>query len=52
MTVNDFIKKLESVDKDSVMIYLNTDGGWTNIELGTIDGGCVVIKPSENIEFN
>jgi len=34
MTVKELISKLKQEDEDKVVIFVDPNGGWTNIEIG------------------
>ncbi len=51
MTASELISKLSKLDEDSVVVFIDTSGGWTNIEIGTTDGGSICLKPSLNEIF-
>ncbi len=50
MTVEHLIKELKKADKDSVVVFVDIDGGWTNISLAIDKYGFASIIPSENTE--
>lgn len=33
MTVNDLIKRLKKIDGDKMVLHVDENGGWSNIEL-------------------
>lgn len=50
MTVAQMQEKLDTLDPDAVVIFVEHNGGWTNIEFGACDQSCVCIVPSTNME--
>ena len=51
MTLNDFLKRLSDEDKDKMMIYKGSDGGWTNIWFEVTDTE-IIIKDADNLVFS
>lgn len=50
MIISDLIEKLQKLDPDAVIIFVEHNGGWTNIEMGSCDNSCVCIVPATNME--
>lgn len=42
-TKKELIRMLEEFDDDDVVVCMDSDGGWDNIEKVTQEGGCINI---------
>lgn len=51
MTINDFMKRISESDKDKMIVFVGSDGGWSNININVTDTQ-IEISPDMELIFS
>lgn len=52
MTVNDLMKRLKKIDGNKMVLLVDSEGGWTNIELDEKKNDVHIVSDERNSPFD